>query len=149
WPHDWFTGLIARSFGEKDEANRAFTAARVIAAKMTIDQPDYAPGWGMLGAIDAALGHKTEAIAEGNRACSLLPVTKDAWEGPVWVTNLAMIYAWSGEKDLALEQLAESAKNACGVSYGELKVSPLWDPLRGDPRFEKIAASLAPSELAK
>jgi hypothetical protein len=57
---------------------------------------------------------------------------------------LAMIAAWVGEKDLAFEQLALSARTPGGATYGELKLDPSWDPLRGDPRFQKIVASLAP-----
>ena len=60
--------------------------------------------------------------------------------------NLALIYAWTGERDLALEQLETVAKIEGGPTYGELRLSPLWDPLRGDVRFEKIVASLAPKE---
>jgi hypothetical protein len=93
---------------------------------------------------DAALGHKNDAIVEGRRACDLLPVTKDAMDGPSYVSNLALIYAWAGEKDLALQTLAGSVKIPGGVSYGELKLMPQWDALRGDPRFDKIVASLAP-----
>jgi serine/threonine-protein kinase len=94
--------------------------------------------------IDAGLGNKSDAVAEGQRACELLPISKDAWFGGSNITNLALIYAWVGEKDRALEQLTTSAKIPFGVTYGELKLSPVWDPLRGDPRFEKIVASLAP-----
>jgi TolB-like protein/Tfp pilus assembly protein PilF len=144
WPRDWYVGLVARSFGDTSGAQRAFTAARAITAKTVQDQPEYAPAWSALGAIDAGLGHKSDAIAEGKRACELLPVSKDPLDGPFYVTNLALIYAWVGEKDLALEQLAISAEIPAGVTYGELKLSPIWDPLRGDPRFEKIVASLAP-----
>lgn len=138
WPRDWYVGLVERSFVDTGGAQRAFTAARAIAAKTVQDQPDYAPAWSALGAIDAGLGHKSDAIAEGKRACELLPVSKDALDGPFYVTNLALIYAWVGEKDLALEQLAISAEIPAGVTYGELKLSPIWDPLRGDPRFEKL-----------
>jgi hypothetical protein len=74
----------------------------------------------------------------------LVPVSKDALDGPSYVTNLAMIYAWTGEKDLALGQLEISAQIPGGVMYGELKLYPQWDSLRGDLRFEKILASLAP-----
>ena len=73
----------------------------------------------------------------------MLPITKDAVDGPSYVTNLAMIYAWVGEKDRALEELARSAQVPGGVTYGELKLFPQWDTLRGDPRFEKIVAALA------
>jgi hypothetical protein len=73
----------------------------------------------------------------------------NAWDGRFYVTNRDLIYSWVGEKDLALEQLAASAKVPTGVTYGELKLLPVWDSLRGDPRFEKIVASLAPKELRK
>jgi len=146
-PRDWFVGLVARSFGDGKEAQKAFTAARVIAAKTVQEQPDYAPAWSLLGMIDAGLGRKADAIAEGNRACEILPISKDSWEGQIYVTNLALIYAWLGEKDRALEQLAISAKSTmAGISYGELKLDPTWDSLRGDPSFEKIVASVAPKE---
>jgi tetratricopeptide (TPR) repeat protein len=131
WARDWFVGLAARTFGDHDAARTAFSSAREVEAKIVAEQPDYAPAWSRLGLIDAALGRKAEAIAEGLRACELLPVSKDTLDGPSYVTNLAMIYAWVGEKDLACEQLAASAKMPVGVTYGELKLSPQWDALRG------------------
>ena len=76
-----------------------------------------------------------------------MPVAKDSLDGPALVSNLALIYAWTGERDLAIEQLAIVAKIPCGPTYGELRLNPVWDPLRGDPRFEKIVASLAPKEM--
>jgi TolB-like protein/class 3 adenylate cyclase/Tfp pilus assembly protein PilF len=144
WARDWFVGLAARTFGDEAKAHAAFTAARAIETKIVREQPDYAPAWSRLGLIDAGLGRKEDAIREGRRACELLPVTKDAMDGPSYIINLATIYAWTGEKDLALEQLAIAAKIPAGVTYGELKLYPQWDALRGDPRFEKIVAALAP-----
>jgi TolB-like protein/Flp pilus assembly protein TadD len=146
WPRDWYVGLVARCFGDNSEAQRAFAAARASAEKAVKEQPDYAPAWSILGAIDAGLGRQTEAVSEGKKARDLLPVSKDAWDGPSYITNLALIYAWVGEKDLALEQLTLSASTPAGVTYGELKLSPIWDSLRGDPRFDKIVGSLAPKE---
>jgi TolB-like protein/Tfp pilus assembly protein PilF/class 3 adenylate cyclase len=143
-PRDWFVGLAARTFGNRAGAEAAFTRARAIAAKQTEEQPDYAIAWSLLGMCDAALGHKSDAIAEGRRACDLLPVAKDAMDGPSFVNNLALIYAWVGEKDLALKTLAQSARTPGGVNFGELKLQPHWDALRGDPRFDQIVASLAP-----
>jgi tetratricopeptide (TPR) repeat protein len=137
-PRDWFVGLVARTSGDTARAHTAFAAARSAAEKTVKEQPNYAPAWSLLGAIDAGLGRKADAIAEGKRACELLPVSKDSWEGPTYVINLALIYAWVGEKDLALEQLAMAAKHPAGISYGELKLNPTWDSLRGDPRFEKL-----------
>ena len=144
WPRDWYVGLVARGFGEQEAAERAFRAARAVVAGMTNEQPDYPPGWSMLGAIDAGLGDKENAITEGERACQLLPVAKDAWDGPAYVTNLALIYCWLGETDRALDQLEVSAKIPAGVSYGELKLLPRWDALRSAPRFAQVVASLAP-----
>jgi hypothetical protein len=88
--------------------------------------------------IDAALGRKEDALREGRRAVELLPVEKDALDGVRWVMNLAMIAAWVGDKDLAFEQLESIIRLPSPLSYGTLKLCPWWDPLRGDPRFEKI-----------
>jgi hypothetical protein len=62
---------------------------------------------------------------------------------------LGVIYAWTGEKDLAIEQVAATLKIPGRLSYGQLRLHPDWDPLRGDPRFEKIVASLAPKDEKK
>jgi tetratricopeptide (TPR) repeat protein len=145
WPHDWYVGLVARSFGDAGAAEQAFAAARPAALQTTQEQPNYAPGWLILGLLDAGLGHKDEAIAEGRRARELLPISKDAFDGPIYATYLAVIYAWTGEKDLAFEQLKDSANAAAGIQYGVLKLSPMFDSLRGDPRFDQILSSLAAS----
>jgi hypothetical protein len=94
------------------------------------------------------LGNKEEAIHEGQRAVELIPVSKSAIEGPLLMRYLAVIYAWTGEKDRAIERLSETAKLPGYLSYGHLRLHPIWDPLRGDPRFEDIVASLAPKEAA-
>jgi hypothetical protein len=73
----------------------------------------------------------------------LCPIEKDAVLGIAMVKYLAMIAAWAGEKDLACEQLAIVIRKPGDLSYGQLNLMPFWDPLRGDPRFEKIVASLA------
>ena len=144
WPHDWFVGLVARSFGDTSGAEKAFATARPAVLRTTQEQPDYAPGWIILGLLDAGLGHKSDAIAEGRHARELLPISRDAFDGPIYATNFAIIYAWLGEKDLAFEQLKESVSAAAGIQYGALKLSPMFDPLRDDPRFDQILASFAP-----
>ena len=123
----------------------AFTAARVEQEKIVQAQPDYGPAWCVLGVIDAALGRKEEALREGRRAVELLPVEKDSINGLHMIEYFAMIAAWVGEKDLACEQLAKAVRHPVrDLSYGELKLMPFWDPLRGQRCFEKIVASLAP-----
>jgi len=137
-------GVVAQMKGDKAAAHAAFITARNEAAKLIADQPDYAEALCVLGMADAALGNKEDAIREGRRAAELVPVSKNAIEGALLIRYLAVIYAWTGEKDLAFEQLTVAAKLPGFLSYGELRLHPYWDPLRGDPRFEKIVASLAP-----
>jgi TolB-like protein/class 3 adenylate cyclase/Tfp pilus assembly protein PilF len=137
-------GVIARMTKDDGKAHAAFTAARAEQDKAVQAQPNYGPALCVLGLIDASLGRKEEALREGRRAVELLPVKKDALNGPLMITYLAMIAAWSGDKDLACEQLAIAIRPPSTVSYGQLKLLPFWDPLRGYPRFEKIVGSLAP-----
>jgi serine/threonine protein kinase/Flp pilus assembly protein TadD len=137
-------GVLARMAQDEGKARAAFIAARAVQEKAVQAQPNYAPPLCVLGLIDAALGRKEEALREGHRAVELLPVEKDAINGPLMIKYLAMIAAWTGEKDLALQQLAIAVRPPSTVSYGQLKLEPYWDPLRGDPAFEKIISSLAP-----
>ncbi len=143
-PHAYWVGVVARWQGDSAKAQAAFTAARGKVEKMVEKQPDYAAALSLLGMIDAGLGRKEEALHEGRRACELLPISKDAIAGVDFAANLAQIYAWTGEKDLAIEQIAAVERVPNELSYGFLKLHPYWDSLRGDPRFEKIIAPLAP-----
>ncbi len=142
-------GVIARMTKDDAKARSAFTAARAEQEKIVQAQPNYGPVLCILGLIDAGLGRKEEALREGRRAVELLPVEKDAPEGVDMVKYLAMIAAWIGDKDLACEQLGIAIHPPSNLSYGQLKLMPFWDPLRGDPRFEQIVASLAPKEGPK
>jgi TolB-like protein/class 3 adenylate cyclase len=137
-------GVIARMTKDEGTARVAFMAARAEQEKTVQAQPNYGPPLCVLGLIDAALGRKEEALREGRSAVELLPVKKDALNGPLMITYLAMIAAWADDKDLACEQLGIAIRPPSTVSYGQLKLLPFWDPLRGDPRFDKIVASLAP-----
>jgi TolB-like protein/Tfp pilus assembly protein PilF len=131
-------GVIARMTKDDEKARSAFTVARAEQEKIVQAQPNYGPALCVLGLIDAGLGRKEEALREGRRAVELLPVEKDALKGTAMVMYLAMIAGWVGDKDLACEQLASIIRRPSGLSYGELKLLPFWDPLRGDPRFEKL-----------
>jgi TolB-like protein/class 3 adenylate cyclase/Flp pilus assembly protein TadD len=144
FPNPWCEGLSARMRGDQQAARDAFTKARTELEKIARDQPDYAEALCALGVVDAVLGNKEDAIREGRRAVELIPVGKSAIEGPLLIKYLAAIYAWTGEKNRAFEQLDKAAHLPGYLSYGELRLNPIWDPLRGDPRFEKIVASLAP-----
>jgi len=147
-PREYCVGRTAWLFGNKQLAQTALIAARAIFQRVTAEQPDYPQAWSYLGLTDAMLDRRDEAIQEGKRACEILPITKDTWIGPTFVNYLAMIYAWCGDKDAAFKQLEISVKNPVGITYGELKQSPDWDALRGDPRFEKLVGALGPKESA-
>jgi TolB-like protein/Tfp pilus assembly protein PilF len=137
-------GLIARMAKDDAKARAAFTAARAEQEKLVRANPNDAGALCILGLIDAGLGRKEEALREGRRGVELLPVEKDARSGPAMIVCLARIAAWVGDNDLACQQLARASRLPSSVSYGDLKLMPWWDPLRGDPCFKKIVASLAP-----
>jgi serine/threonine-protein kinase len=99
-----------------------------------------------LAVIDSALGRRQEAIEEAKRAVAMLPVSKDAVEGPSLVYNLAAVYAATGEPTLAFAELSTSIQTPGGATYGTLKLDPAWDPIRNNPRFEKLLAELAPRD---
>jgi len=137
-------GIIARIAKDDEKARSAFTAARAEQEKIIHAQPNYGPPLCVLGLVHAGLGRKEEALHAGRRAVELLPVEKDAINGTAMIKYLAMIAAWVGDDDLACEQLAVAVRPPSRLTYGQLKLLPFWDPLRGNPRFEKIVASLAP-----
>ena len=143
-PRQWFEGIVARSRGDKEAAQNAFTLARERVAARMHNRPDDAKAIIMLAEIDAALGHKEEAIAEGRRAMELLPVSKDAADGPIILGGMVAVYAQLGETKAALDLLDSFVAIPNGPDFGSLKLDQEWDPLRGDPRFDKIVASLAP-----
>jgi serine/threonine-protein kinase len=137
-------GLVARIKGDTAGASAAFNAARAQQEKVVRSASEDASKLCFLGLIDASLGRKEEALREGRRAVELLPPTKDALNGAEVLYFFAVICAWTGERDQALEELETLAKLPAGASYGEIRLDSFWDPLRGDPRFEKIVNSLAP-----
>jgi serine/threonine-protein kinase len=137
-------GVIARMTNDSDKARTAFTAARAMQEKVVQAQPNYGPPLCVLGLIDAALGRKEDALLEGRRAVELLPVEKDAINGVRMICYLAMVAAWAGDQDLACQQLKIAVNPPAPITYGQLKLLPFWDPLRSEPCFEKIVASLAP-----
>src|SRR5262249_3190521 len=144
--HPFMEGVIASMAGDDARARAAFAAARAEQEKTIQAQPNYGPALCALGLTDAALGRKEEALREGRRAVEFCPIGNDAFLGAAMVKYLAMIAAWAGDKDLACEQLAIAISRPGDLSYGQLKLMPFWDPLRADPRFEKIVASLAPKD---
>ena len=147
--HSFGEGLLARMTKDEARARTAFEAARAQQEKIVQAQPDYGPKLCVLAMIDAALGRKDLALEEGRRAIELTPMEKDAINGSYVLQYFAITAAWVGDKEFALQQLEaglHAPQASEMLSYGALKLFPVWDPLRGDPRFEKIVESLAPKE---
>jgi TolB-like protein/class 3 adenylate cyclase/Tfp pilus assembly protein PilF len=150
--HSFGEGLLARMTKDEARARTAFEAARAQQEKIVQTQPDYGPALCVLGLIDAALGRKDLALDEGRRAIALTPAEKDVNNGSRVLQYFAITAAWAGDKELALQQLEAGLRAPVAslmLSYGALKLLPFWDLLRGDPRFEKIVASLAPKAANK
>jgi TolB-like protein/Tfp pilus assembly protein PilF len=98
---------------------------------------------------DVALGHTEEGMQEGRRAMEMRPLSEDATGGPIIATYFALVCAWANQPDAAFAQLEILVKIPCEqLNYGDLKTYPGWDPLRKDPRFDKLLAELAPPEPA-
>jgi eukaryotic-like serine/threonine-protein kinase len=140
---DWARAQMARARGDKEKAFAAFAAARTKLEPKSADTPEDAGYLSEIAKFDAGLGRKEEAIREARRAVDLMPTAKDAVAGPTHVAALALVYAWTGERDRALEQLEKVATipGEGASTYGDLRFNPCWDDLRGDPRFDKIVAA--------
>jgi TolB-like protein/class 3 adenylate cyclase len=145
-PRELNQGIVALGLGDEPKAHAAFLAARERVASAVRDQPEDGKPLIVLAQIDAVLGRKEDALREGERAIELIPVTKDALIGNALLDQLAGVYAQASETDRAFNLLGKVIKIPFGVTYGSLKLDAVWDPLRGDPRFEKIVASLAPKD---
>ena len=137
-PRELFEGAIYAFLNDKQKALSAFERARPIAEKALRESPDDASRHVTLGLILAGLGERDAAIAQGKRAVELLPESQDAFDGPKTTVALAQIYAWTGETDQALQLLDRSLSTPNGVTVPFLRLDPIWDPLRGDPRFQAL-----------
>ena len=144
FPTGWCEGFLARERGDAVASRSFFLAAFAEGEKIVRDQPDFGEALCALGMIEAALGERDKAIEHGERAVQLVPVEKDAINGPLLVQYLSVIYSWTGHKDLAIKELKRVATIPSNINYGLLRLHPYWDELRGDPRFEQIVVSLAP-----
>jgi TolB-like protein/Tfp pilus assembly protein PilF len=146
FPKAWFEAMIARAKGDSARANAAFSAARTILEQRLAVKPEDARTIVVLAQVDAGLGHKELAIQEAQHAVDLMPVSKDIYDGALVLEGLAQVYTWTNEPDRAIELLQKLVTMPDYVNYARLKLHPIWNPLRGDPRFEKIVNSLAPKD---
>lgn len=146
YPRPWYEAIIARGAGDAAKAQSAFAATRAILEQRLAIKPNDPRTISVLAQVDAGLGRKEQALAEARHAVELMPLSRDAYDGMLVLQGLAQVYTWTGETDQALELLGRLMKMPGYLTYGYLKVDPAWDPLRGDPRFAKFLASLAPAK---
>ena len=152
FPRSWYTALAASERGDATAARAAFSLARPVTENEVRIDPVASRPLSTLAIIDAALGHKEDAIREAQLACDLAPFNGAALDAPIARCDLAVVYAWIGETDRAfaeLNQVVELPYAGTGwpdrPSYGDLRCNPLWKPLRADPRFGPLVERLAPT----
>jgi tetratricopeptide (TPR) repeat protein len=144
YPKAWFEAVIARDSGDSAGTVAAFRSTRAILAQRLIIKPEHARTIAVLAQVDAALGQKELALQEEQHAIDLMPISKDIYDGGLVLEGLAQVYTWSGDHDRAIEVLQKLVAMPSYINYARLKFHPLWKPLRGNPRFEQIVASLGP-----
>ncbi|MFN2623635.1 MAG: tetratricopeptide repeat protein [Chthoniobacterales bacterium] len=143
-PVSFWQGIIARARGDRTAANEAFNRARTILASRLGEEQQDPMLLAALAVVDAGLSRKEDALREGRRAAELRPLADDAVDGATILGSLAQVFAWSGEANSAIEQLAVLAKIPNGPSFGSLKYDPVWDDVRNDPRFTAMLNELQP-----
>ena len=144
FPKSWYQGMIARATGDPARATAAFRECRDILAQRLVVKPEHARTIAVLAQADASLGQKDLAIQEAQHAIDLMPVSRDIYDGALVLEGLAQVYTWTGDRDRAIGLVEKLVSMPGYTNYARLKMHPLWAPLRGDPRFEKIVNSLAP-----
>jgi TolB-like protein len=144
FPKSWYEAMIAREKGDLAKATAAFRECREILAQRLIVKPEHARTIAVLAQVDAGLGQKELAVSEAQHAIDLMPISKDIYDGALVLEGLAQVYTWTGDRDRAIELVQKLLTMPGYTNYGRLKLHPLWSPLRGDPRFEKIVSSLVP-----
>jgi serine/threonine protein kinase/Flp pilus assembly protein TadD len=145
-PIGCYSILLARLQGEQPSVNPASAETREQLKQKVEKSPENALLLGDLSLVDALLNDKEAAISEAKHATEMLPIAKDAVDGPGMLVQLAVVYAWTNELDLAFETLGSLTKIPNGPFYGDLKLNAYWAPLRKDPRFDKLLAELAPRD---
>jgi tetratricopeptide (TPR) repeat protein len=144
-PASLLRGLIVQSAGGGN-SSAEFESARLFLEERIREVPDDSRLYTALAIALAGLGRKDEAIRKGKEGVAILPVTKEAIRGANREHELAMAYALVGEHELALDRLEHIPPFSSVPTYGDLKLNPVWDPLRELPRFKKLLASLEPKD---
>jgi tetratricopeptide (TPR) repeat protein len=153
-PKSYLKGCIALASGDTARSQEWFEMARPVLEAEAIAHPDNETRHARLGLLYAYMGRKADAIREGERAVQLKPISNDAYDGPTQLGTLALIYARVGDPDRAISMIEKLLRTPAGVSFCEASMSWWelhlrwqWDPLRNDPRFQKILAAPEPATI--
>ena len=150
YPKSWYEGLAARMRGDRKGAQAAFAAARLEVEKAVLADATDGRTLSLLAMIDAGLGGHDQSVQEAQHACELETFERSALNAPIVRCNLAVVYAWNGQLDLAISELDQLVNKPAGTNlpaqptYGDFRRNPVWDPLRNDPHFEALVQRLAP-----
>jgi TolB-like protein/Flp pilus assembly protein TadD len=139
-PLSLLSGLVRRQMGDPTGAVAAFDSARTELSALVKQNPEEPAYRSALGLALAGAGMEEEAIREGREGLRLMPPELEAWRGSKRVVDLARIYAMTGRNDEAIEQLELVMSIPSDMSSWELRLDPMWDALRGDPRFDALTA---------
>jgi len=117
-----------------------YDSVRIVLENRVRSRPGDGPFHSSLGIAYAGLGRKEEAIREGKKGVELLPVSKDAFEAPDYIWNLAQIYVMVGDYDSAIDLLEYLLSIPSDISTPYLRIDPTWAPLRNHLRFQKLSS---------
>jgi TolB-like protein/Tfp pilus assembly protein PilF len=132
------TGIAKKLLGDQAGAQEALLKTKAYAEQFVAAAPNDAKRHTRLAECLAWLGEKEAAIAEAKRATALLPESVDAFDGPVCTQTLAEVYMIVGEYEQALPIVDGLLSRPSEATVAKLKVNPLWDSIRNDPRFIAI-----------
>ena len=131
-------GAVYLAMGELEKAASAFDTARAVLETALRERPGSPAIHADLGLAFAGLGRGEDAIRHGLRAVDLMPMSQDILAGSRYVEQLAVIYAMIGEEERALGRIDELLAGPSNLSVANLKLNPVWDPLRTDARFQRL-----------
>jgi TolB-like protein/Tfp pilus assembly protein PilF len=131
-------GFARKALQDEAGARAAFLKAKDLLEALLKESPDAAEMHIQLAKVLAHLGEKDAALAEARRATELVPESKDALGGPEIAAGVAEVHAVLGDNGRAIEILDGLLSRPSAVTVQSLKVNPIWDPLRNDPRFQVL-----------
>jgi serine/threonine-protein kinase len=143
-PDFWLTlAAVAHAEGNVDEEQQAYAEAKRSGLLALGPRPDDPGLLGQLAIAESALGENQPALRHARHANEMLPLSVDALDGAMCEMNLAAVLVMTGDRDAIFDQLSKLVTLPFGLSHGDLKLDPVWDAIRNDPRFDRILAESA------